>query len=353
MQDQDFSAQLQERVKQAKAAATPLRIRGGGSKDFYGREPMGELLDVSAHQGIVNYEPTELVVTARAGTSLRLLEQTLAEANQMLPYEPPHFADSATLGGSIACNLSGPRRPYAGAARDFVLGSRVLNGRGEILSFGGEVMKNVAGYDVSRLMCGALGTLGVLLELSLKVLPKAESDLTLVYQTRLEDALETLQDWRQKPFPISASCFDGENLTVRLSGEDRAVQAARKLLGGDIHVESESFWRKLREQQHGFFATNKPLWRISLAPDKPPLDVDGKWLYEWGGAQRWLMSETEPAIIREATVKAGGHATLFRGGDRTQVFQPLPDGLMAIHRLLKSAFDPQGIFNPGRMYEGL
>ncbi|MEN8179016.1 MAG: glycolate oxidase subunit GlcE [Pseudomonadota bacterium] len=353
MQDQGISTQLQERVNQALEANAPLRIRGGGSKDFYGREPVGEPLDVSAHQGIVNYEPTELVVTARAGTPLRVIEQALAGENQLLPFEPPHLGDSATLGGAIACNHSGPRRPYAGAARDFVLGSRVLNGRGEILSFGGEVMKNVAGYDVSRLMCGALGTLGVLLEISLKVLPKAESEITLVYRSNFVDALETLHNWGQKPYPISASCFDGDSLYVRLSGEDRAVQAARKLMGGEPLAEGESFWNKLKEQQHGFFRSSRPLWRLSVASDTPPMEVDGKCLYEWGGAQRWLASNAEPDMIREAAVEAGGHATLFRGGDRAQAFQPLPAGLLAIHRRLKQAFDPKGILNPGRMYEDL
>ncbi len=353
MTDQDLSPQLQEQVNQARQTTTPLCIRGGGSKDFYGRAPVGELLDVSAHQGILNYEPTELVVTARAGTPLSEIEQVLAAEGQMLPFEPPHLGAGATLGGSIACNFSGPRRAYAGAARDFVLGTRVLNGRGEILTFGGEVMKNVAGYDVSRLMCGALGTLGVLLEVSLKVLPQAASELTLIYQTQVEDALETLHDWGQKPYPISASCYDGDHLSVRLCGEERAVQAARKLLGGDALAESEAFWRKLREQQHGFFGSRKPLWRLSLASDAAPLDVPGKWLYEWGGAQRWLKSEAAPETIREAALEAGGQATQYRGGDREQVFQPLPDGLMAIHRRLKSAFDPQGILNPGRMYQDL
>ena len=352
-QDQEISAQLQVAVNQAREAGTPLCIRGGGSKEFYGRKPLGELLDVSPHQGIVNYEPTELVITARAGTSLREIEQTLADANQMLPFEPPHFGDTATLGGTIACNLSGPRRPYAGAARDFVLGTQVLNGRGEILSFGGEVMKNVAGYDISRLMCGALGTLGILLEVSLKVLPRAESELTLVYQTHVEDALETLHDWGRKPYPVSASCFDGDSLTVRLSGEARAVEAARKLMGGETLAEGELFWRKLGEQSHGFFASSQPLWRISLASDSPPMDLEGKWLYEWGGAQRWLVSNAQAETIRESAAMAGGHATSFRGGDRDQVFESLPKGLMAIHRRLKQAFDPQGILNPGRMYKEL
>jgi glycolate oxidase FAD binding subunit len=351
MSDQNISLQLQERVNQARETGTALCIRGGGSKAFYGREPSGEPLLVGPHSGIVNYEPTELVITARAGTSLTEIEQALAAQGQMLPFEPPHFGETATLGGTVACNLSGPRRPYAGAARDFVLGSRVLNGRGELLSFGGEVMKNVAGYDVSRLMCGAMGTLGVLLEVSLKVLPRPQTELTLVYQTELNEALEAMHDWAQKPYPVSASCFDGNLMTIRLSGEERAVQAARKLMGGDIHEDGESFWHKLREQEHGFFRSSKPLWRLSLASDAPTPELPGKWLYEWGGAQRWLISEAPAALIREAASSAGGHASLYRNAQRNHVFQPLPASLMRIHQRLKQAFDPDGLFNPGRIYE--
>ena len=216
--DQDIGQRLQDRVQAAVEAATPLRLVGGDTKAFYGRQPLGEPLNLAGHRGIVSYEPTELVITARAGTPLQRLEATLARQGQMLPFEPPHFGADATLGGTIACNLSGPRRRYAGAARDFVLGTRVLNGSGEILSFGGEVMKNVAGYDVSRLMTGAMGTLGLLLEISLKVLPRPETELTLGLDMSADLALERLSRWGLRPLPISASCHDGARLLVRLSG---------------------------------------------------------------------------------------------------------------------------------------
>jgi glycolate oxidase FAD binding subunit len=354
MMDADASIDLQERIQAAWRTGTPLAIRAGNSKAFYGREAAGETLEVSGHSGITHYEPTELVITARAGTPLRLLEQTLEERGQMLAFEPPHLGDSATLGGTIACNLSGPRRASAGAARDFMLGCRLINGRAEILSFGGEVMKNVAGYDVSRLMCGALGTLGVLLEVSLKVLPQPEAETTLSLQVNGRQALARLHDWAQQPLPVSASCHDGSNLYVRLSGAQGAVSAARKLIGGDEAADGARFWHRLREQQSGFFATQLPLWRLSLASDTAPLPLDGKWLYEWGGALRWLVSAAAPAAIRAAAEAAGGHAVLFRGGERAgTVFHPLPDGLMAIHKRLKQAFDPGGIFNPGRMYPDL
>ena len=351
MMEQDISARLQDSIRSASDTRTALCIRGGDSKAFYGRSAGGDALDVSMHRGIVNYEPTELVITARAGTPLSELEQALDEQRQMLAFEPPHYGDSATLGGTIACNLSGPRRATAGAARDFVLGSRIINGKGEILSFGGEVMKNVAGYDVSRLMCGALGTLGVLLEVSLKVLPRPQAETTLTLDIKDTEALRELHTWAQQPLPLSASCHDGSKLYVRLSGASGAVSAARKLIGGDELPDGKQFWYRLREQQHGFFATQQPVWRLSLASDTPPLPLKGKWLYEWGGALRWLVSDAAPESIRAAAEAAGGHATLFRGGDhRNAVFHPLPGGLMKMHKNLKQAFDPNSILNPGRMY---
>jgi glycolate oxidase FAD binding subunit len=351
MVEADASAELRDHVQAARHAGTPLCIRSGNSKAFYGREACGETLDISRHCGITRYDASELVISARAGTPLTLIEQTLEQQGQMLAFEPPHYGAGATLGGTIACNLSGPRRASAGAARDFVLGCRIINGKGEILSFGGEVMKNVAGYDVSRLMCGALGTLGVLLDVSLKVLPRPEAETTLSLPLGDRRALARLHDWAQQPLPVSASCHDGINLYVRLSGAHGAVAAARKLIGGDEVPDDARFWTRLREQQAGFFAAQKPLWRLSLASDTAPLPIAGKWLYEWGGALRWLVSEVAPATIRAAAEAADGHAVLYRGGDRDgAVFHPLPEELVAVHRRLKRAFDPDGILNPGRMY---
>ncbi|TNF98560.1 MAG: glycolate oxidase subunit GlcE [Gammaproteobacteria bacterium] len=354
MNEQDISSQLQERVITARSNGAALSICGGNTKSFYGRHPAGEVFDVSANQGVINYAPTELVITARAGTPLKVIEETLDEQNQMLAFEPPHYGDNATLGGMIACNLSGPRRPYAGAARDFMLGCKLLNGKGEILSFGGEVMKNVAGYDVSRLMTGAMGTLGILLEISLKVLPKPETELTLVLPATDKVALDKMHQWARQPLPVTATCYDGGDLYIRLSGASGAVSSARKIVGGDEVPAEKSFWHKIREQQHAFFSTQHPLWRLSLASNTPPLDIDGKWLYEWGGALRWLISEVPAEEIRKAVSNANGHATYFRGAERIDnVFQALPGGLMKIHHNLKKAFDPDGILNPGRMYAEL
>jgi glycolate oxidase FAD binding subunit len=362
----DITEQLRERVLAAAVDKQPLRIRGGGSKDFYGNQPTGELLDTTGHAGIIAYEPTELVITVRGGTRLAELEAALAEQGQMLAFEPPYFGGGerssqppnfgdATVGGCVAAGLSGPRRATAGAVRDFVLGVKVLDGKGEILNFGGQVMKNVAGYDVSRLMAGALGTLGLLLEVSLKVLPKPHAEATLRLELPQDKAIEAMNRWGGQPLPISATCWQGTQmsgrLTVRLSGARAAVAAAREKLGGEAVADAEAFWRDVREQQDSHFSGNAPLWRIALPSKTAPLALPGAQLIEWGGAQRWLKSDAPAAALREAAAQAGGHATLFRGGDKSAgVFQPLPEPLMQIHRSLKRNFDPQGLFNPGRMY---
>jgi len=342
-----------------------MQLCGGGSKAFYGRRPIGTQLALAGHRGVVNYEPKELVLTARAGTPLVELEALLAEQGQMLAFEPPHFgADAgsqssaqATLGGAIACGLSGPRRPYAGSARDFVLGMRIINGHGELLHFGGEVMKNVAGYDVSRAMTGALGTLGVILEVSLKVLPRLEQELTLVQERDPDDAIRSMNQWAGSPLPLSAACYDGRKLYVRLSGTPKAVDAACGRIGGDRVADGDHYWWTLREHRHALFDNGRPLWRLSLPSQAPMLALPGSQLIDWGGAQRWLAGDAGDAgdeVIRDAAARAGGHATLFRGGDRDgEVFHPLPQALVALHRKLKHAFDPQGIFNPGRLYRFL
>ncbi len=352
--DSDHSQDLQQQVQAAYAQGTSLRIVGGNSKAFYGRTVLGEPLSVSHHQGIINYEPTELVITARAGTLLTDIEKVLDEHGQMLAFEPPALGPAATLGGTIACNFSGPRRAYAGAARDFVLGCKILNGKGEILSFGGEVMKNVAGYDVSRLMAGALGTLGVLLEVSLNVLPKPEQERTLLLTCGAPQALKKMQAWATKPLPISASYFDDSQLLVRIAGVEKAVIAATSRLGGEEKRDGAQFWRDLKEQQLDFFTQQKPLWRLSLASDAAILAFGGQWLYEWAGALRWLSSDTPVNVIRTAVAALDGHATLYRQTEPVdEVFHPLPPGLLRLHHNLKQAFDPKGILNPKKMYSDI
>ena len=349
--DRDITKELQERVSAAFDAGTALAVVGGASKSFLGREPRGEPLQLSDHRGIVNYQPTELVITVRAGTPLSEVEAVLEDNGQMLAFEPPHFGETATLGGTIACGLSGPRRPYAGAARDYVLGMTILNGRGDILHFGGEVMKNVAGFDVSRLMAGAMGTLGVQLDISLKVLPKPAQEITLVQERTASEALVVMNHWAGQPLPLSATCYDGDHLYVRLSGTQRAVESARRRIGGDVLQNAGSFWEGVREHHHGFFTGEALLWRVVVPPATPPLPLPGKQLIEWNGTQRWLSGEMGGATQRHLVVEAGGHVSLFRGGDRKiERFHSLPQALSDLHRRLKRAFDPEGILNPGRMY---
>lgn len=344
----DDSQQLLDQVNQALASNTPLRIHGGGSKAFLGREVRGTPLDTRAHRGIVTYDPTELVISVRAGTPLAELEAALDEANQMLPCEPPHLGEGATVGGMIATGLSGPRRPWSGSVRDFVLGSRVITGHGKHLRFGGEVMKNVAGYDLSRLMAGSFGCLGLLTEVSLKVLPKPRLSRSLRVEMPVEHALLKLAEWGQQPVPITAASHDGQALHLRLEGGEGSVNAACDRIGGqDLDA---AYWSDLREQRLGFFNDARPLWRLSLPTDTPVLALPGEQLVDWAGAQRWLKSDADAQTIRSIVSEVGGHATCFTTGATASPFQPLAEPLLRYHRQLKTALDPQGIFNPGRLY---
>lgn len=345
---------LIEQIQSALSEQCPLRIHGGDSKSFYGRDVTGTALDISQHTGITSYTPAELVITARAGTTLAELEATLAENRQMLAFEPPHFGESATIGGTVASGLSGPRRPYAGAVRDFVLGVNCINGKGEYLRFGGQVMKNVAGYDLSRMLTGSLGTLAVLLEIHLKVLPGPQREITLYLEYSADDAIQHCGEWTGQALPISAACHHDGQLMLRLSGTEQGVAAAARRIGGEMLDDSNSFWQQLREHRLPFFSTTEPLWRISVPPAASPLQLQGNWLHDWGGAQRWLSGPVAAAEVRQATQLAGGHATLFRNGDRSgDIFQPLPSALGSLHQRIKQSFDPAGILNPGRMYAGL
>ena len=353
---QDVLAQFAARIRSAAAEKRPLRLRGGGSKDFYGQALEGEVLDTRAYAGIVAYEPTELVITVRCGTPLAELEAVLRAQGQQLAFEPPHFGAAATVGGMVAAGLSGPRRQAAGAVRDFVLGVRMLDGRGDDLSFGGQVMKNVAGYDISRPLAGSLGTLGLILEVSLKVPPLPVAEATLKLELPQDKAIALLNHWGGKPLPLSACAWVGGELVLRLSGAASAVAAARETIGGEaVDAEAaERYWRGIREQTDPFFASGKPLWRLSLPSVTPPLALPGVQLIEWGGSLRWLVSNADARVVREAAAQAGGHATLFRAADKSAgVFTPLPPALAKIHRKLKQAFDPAGIFNAGRMYPDL
>ena len=340
----DIANELASRVCEAHDRHLPLSIRGSGSKRFLTGEATGTPLDVTGHRGIVSYEPTELVLTARAGTPLREIEQVLAQHNQMLAFEPPHFGPNATLGGTIACNLSGPRRPWSGATRDFVLGTKIINGQGEILSFGGQVMKNVAGYDVSRLMAGARGTLGVLLDVSLKVLPRPAQETTLTFESTADEAIERMNAWSGQPLPLSGACHSGNTLHLRLSGTESALRAAHTRLGGEAHERGPAYWEDLREHRRAFFKGDAPLWRLSLPPATPIQHLPGKWIIDWGGAQRWLQTDASPEEIHRAATAAGGYAQPWRGVSG-QATTPLSAVLLRLHEKLKLAFDPAGLLN--------
>ena len=346
--DMDDSAALLEQVNQALQNATPLRIQGSNSKAFLGRIVAGEVLDTRTHRGIVSYDPTELVITARCGTPLSELADVLDDAQQMLACEPPSFGEGATVGGMIASGLSGPRRPWSGSVRDFVLGTRVITGHGKHLRFGGEVMKNVAGYDLSRLMAGSYGALGLVTEVSLKVLPKPRQCLSISLEMDSDRALQRLAEWGQQPLPISAACHDGQHLHLRLEGGEGSVAAAHDRLGGELL--DASYWGDLNEHRLDFFDEDQPLWRLSLPHNTPRLSLPGVQLIDWGGAQRWLKSEAQASFIRKIVGEVGGHVTSYSHGLIDSPFQPLPAALMRYHQNLKQQLDPRGIFNPGRLY---
>ncbi|MFJ3521025.1 glycolate oxidase subunit GlcE [Pseudomonas sp. NPDC090203] len=351
-QDGDASQTLLEQVNQAIQSGLPLRIQGANSKAFLGREVAGEVLDTRIHRGIVSYDPTELVITARAGTPLSELNAALDQAGQMLPCEPPSYSDAgvgdATVGGMIAAGLSGPRRPWAGSVRDYVLGTRVITGLGKHLKFGGEVMKNVAGYDLSRLMAGSFGCLGLLTEVSLKVLPKPRLCTSIALEMDSVRALARLAEWGQQPLPISAASHDGQVLRLRLEGGEGSVAAAHDRLGGESI--DPAWWQALNEHRLDFFTDGRALWRLSLPTNTGVLALPGEQLIDWGGAQRWLKSDASGEEIRAIVSAVGGHATCYSHGLDQSPFQPLAEPLMRYHRQLKAQLDPHGIFNPGRMY---
>lgn len=337
-------------IRSAHDEGRPLRLRGAGTKDFYGGLLSGDVFDLSGHRGIVAYEPTELYVTARCGTPLAEIEATLAESGQMLAFEPPRFS-RATLGGCVAAGLSGPRRQQAGAVRDFVLGAKLVDGTGQVLNFGGQVMKNVAGYDVSRFLAGSLGTLGVIAEATLKVLPKPVAETTHVFEVTEAEAIRRLNQWGGMPLPVSASFWHGGRLWLRLSGARAAVEAAAKELGGEVAADAQSHWDSVREQTHPAFSGGL-LWRLALPTTAVPPGLDGLRAIEWGGGLRWYAGDSD--AVRGAAARAGGHATLYRAPESLRIregaFAPLSPALLALHRRLKRAFDPKGILNPGRLY---
>ena len=351
--ERDHTSALVDQVREASARRVPLRIVGGDTKRFYGRAIEGLALETREHRGILRHDPAELVLTARAGTPLAEIEAALASKGQRLPFEPPHFGADATLGGTVACGLAGPARAWSGPLRDFVLGVRVLTGDGRVLRFGGEVMKNVAGYDVARLMAGSLGILGVLLDVSRKVLPLPADERTLAFEMDEAAALTRLAELARSALPLSAGCWIDGRACMRFEGSEATLDEVQRRLGGEAVTGSRAFWNGIREQRHPFFAGVAPLWRCTVPPLAPRLSLEGTPLIEWNGLQRWYRCPPGVAAS-EAAAAVGGHATLFRHAPAgVDVFSPLPPAMLRLHRALKREFDPAGILNPGRMYAGL
>ncbi|MCF6190043.1 MAG: glycolate oxidase subunit GlcE [Cocleimonas sp.] len=370
--DNDITAELQTQVKQAISNQTPLYIHGGNSKLFYGNTVDATPLDISAHTGIINYDPSELCITVRAGTKLSDIETLLAENNQILAFEPPHYLsssnnnqDTATIGGTIASGISGPSRAYTGSVRDSILGVNIINGSGEIANFGGEVMKNVAGYDLSRMMVRSQGTLGVILNISVRVIPKPEQNITMTFEATQSEALSYFQNLRKNTLPITATAWLDNIALIRLSASEQVLQSCKEKVKGDERLNADSFWQDIRDHTHEFFTdsknNDKPLWRFSLPPATPAkIQLDGQQLIEWDGAQRWIYSNAPDNIIQGIASSFKGFATHFKdatsnnaGNKELARFSELDPALFVLHKQLKNKMDPLGIFNPKRIYRGL
>jgi glycolate oxidase FAD binding subunit len=369
---------FREQILHAAKNKTPLSIEGGATKSWYGNANTYTKLDTRTYSGILEYQPEELVITACAGTPLKEIEAALKEKNQVLAFEPPHFGEHATFGGAIAAGLAGPGRISVGNFRDFVLGTRILDGKGQDLSFGGQVMKNVAGYDVSRLMPGSMGTLALLLEASVKVLPRPAATATLRCHISQEKALRTLNEWAGQPLPLSASCWIGNGtgegqLTIRLAGAAAAIKAAIPLMSSLVNASevdpqsAEVFWNDLREHKLPSFeniAADQTLYRLALPAACGPLIISGasnEIVLEWHGQQRWIKAAGDEAtftLIKKLATSHGGHATRFKQGMNVnpafQRFTVLGEqahskALELVQERLRSAFDPAGVFATNRL----
>ncbi len=363
-------SQLSEQVTAARANFRPVEIVGGGTKRFLGNPLPTQMqtkairLEMKALSGVIDYEPNELVMTAWAGTPLQEIEATLAKENQMLAFDPPSFSQGSTIGGAVASGLSGPLSFGYGPLRHYVLGTQLLDAQGRVLTFGGRVMKNVAGYDVSRLLAGSLGMFGAIVQLSLKVMPMPLMDQTVCFSMDETEALACCEGLRAKSWPVKAAAWlpsdneSGGELAIRLCGAQSAVKEARAALGGELLEEAAAsqWWTVFRDQQSPFFNA-QPLWRLAVRSNTPPLLL-GDTAFDMGGEVRWIRTDHEANELRSTASAAGGHATLFRwDGEQTLpssgVFQPLGATAHAVVKRLKDEFDPKSIFNSGRLVSGL
>lgn len=343
--------ELQQQVLDAVERAEPLCIVAGNSKRHLGRDPVGRVIELGDYAGVVDYEPTELVITVRAGTRITDLQAVLAEQQQTLACDPPVFDGRATVGGTLACCQSGPARPWVGSIRDQVLGVRLINGKGEQLRFGGQVMKNVAGYDLSRLQAGAMGAFGLLTEVSLRVLPKPRSSITVTRSLDADEAVQAMSVIGKTPAPLSGAAWHAGKLYLRLSGEDPVVEAAAAHLEGERLVNDGAFWESLRDQTLPWFMSANNLWRFSVRASSPHALPQEDWLLDWGGAQRWLSGDHDHDELQQLASDLRGEVTRIRGGDREAERLPtVSPGKRTLLTRIKQAFDPAGVFNPGRLY---
>lgn len=361
----DISELLVDQVNDALNRKTSLCIQGNNTKSALGRRLAagGDVISLSQHSGIVQYEPGELILTARAGTTLEEIDKALAENNQVLVSDPRRYNGKATIAGSLASNQSGNARPWSGSLRDHVLGTRLINGKGEHLQFGGQVLKNVAGYDVSRLQSGAMGTLGVITEVSFKVLPKFDANITLSKELSADQALSEMNLLARSAKPLTGASWVDGTLFLRLQGADSAVSATAQQWHKKLHANileatpADSFWDDLREHQLEFYSqrhVDEPLWRFSVKPNAPHFLTHAPWAFNWAGSQRWLKGKFDSQELQEFAKMAGGEVQLYEGGDRCgDISFEDQTTLKKIHQNVKTAFDPQGIFNPGRLYSWL
>ncbi len=351
----DRSDEIVASVQSAYTSKLPLSILGAGTKSFLGQVSLNSKpLDVTGHHGIIEYDPAELVLVARAGTPLSEIESVLADHHQILGFEPPFIDAGATLGGAVAAGLAGPRRAYSGAVRDFILGAKFVNGKGETVTTGGKVMKNVAGFDLFRPMAGSMGTLGVMLEIALRVLPKPEVEITLLLEESVEhEALKKMNRWAGQSQAISAAAWDGHNIRIRLSGSAASIAHGRRQIGGDVIVDNNYYWQELNDFRLEFFQRSGRLWRISIAAMSAPLGENLQQIIDWGGAQRWVMSDLPASEIRSMAADLGGHAECFSKDEEIPTYHPMESNLQALSQRFKAALDPAAILNPGRMYSEL
>lgn len=354
----DISQQLQEQIKAAIDTKQTVIIQGNDTKHFLGRsvDEDANIISTAEHTGIISYEPVELVMTARAGTTLAEIDAALAENNQVLACDPARFEGRATIGGSLATNQAGPSRPWEGSLRDHVLGVNMINGRAQALRFGGQVMKNVAGYDVSRLQAGAMGTLGLITEVSFKVLPASATTLTLVGSASISQAIHTMNELSAKPKPLTAATWVDGKIYLQLSGARSAVEGTADKWSGDVMPIDQAtlFWQDLREQRLSFFSQRKeaePLWRFSVNSSAPAFLEEAPWLIDWAGSQRWLKGDFPRTQLQQWATENGGELVLYRGGDRSSdIFHQPNSVIKKYQKNLKQTFDPNNIFNIGRLY---